>query len=55
MPTNAVAADVGPSALAVEPHMLHAFIARGPGVPDDDAFERKLYVIRKRFEKAIEL
>ncbi len=54
VPTNSAAADVGPSALAVEPHMLHAFIGRGQSVPDDDAFERKLYVIRKRFEKAIE-
>ncbi len=44
---------IGASALAVEPSMHHVFIGRGPGLADDDAFERKLYVIRKRFEKAI--
>ncbi len=54
VPTDATAADVGPSAVAVEPRMLHAFIGRGHDVPSQDAFERKLYVIRKRFEKAIE-
>ncbi len=53
VPTDAARADVGPSALASEPHMLHVFIGRGEGLVDDDAFERKLYVIRKRFEKAI--
>ena len=51
VPTNN--SSVGASALAVEPSMHHVFIARGAGVADDDAFERKLYVIRKRFEKAI--
>ncbi|MFN8584861.1 MAG: glutamate synthase large subunit [Dehalococcoidia bacterium] len=54
VPTDAKAADVGPSALAVEPAMLHVFIGCGADLPDDDAFERRLYVIRKRFEKAIE-
>jgi glutamate synthase (ferredoxin) len=54
VPTDAVAADVGPSALAVEPKMLHVFVGRGPTIEDDDAFERRLYVIRKRFEKAVE-
>ncbi len=44
---------IGDSALAVEPSMHHVFIGRGAGLADDDAFERKLYVIRKRFEKAI--
>ncbi|MGE5139540.1 MAG: glutamate synthase subunit alpha, partial [Rudaea sp.] len=51
VPTNN--SSLGASALAVEPSMHHVFIARGSGLPDDDAFERKLYVIRKRFEKAI--
>jgi len=51
VPTNN--ASVGASALAVEPVMQQVFIGRGADVPDDDAFERKLYVIRKRFEKAI--
>ena len=45
--------EVGASARAVEPRMEQVFIARGSDVLDDDAFERKLYVIRKRFERAI--
>jgi glutamate synthase (ferredoxin) len=51
IPTNN--ADIGATALAVEPHMQHVFIGRGHGIEDDDAFERRLYVIRKRFEKAV--
>jgi glutamate synthase (NADPH/NADH) large chain len=54
VPTDADGADVGPSARAVEPRMLHAFVGRGAGPADDDAFERRLYVIRKRFERAME-
>ncbi|MGE0228579.1 MAG: glutamate synthase large subunit [Dehalococcoidia bacterium] len=54
VPTDAKRADIGPSALAVEPHMLHAFVGRGADIEDDDAFERRLYVIRKRFEKAVD-
>ena len=34
--------------------MYHAFVGRGPTIADADAFERKLYVIRKRFETEIE-
>ncbi|MBV8555501.1 MAG: glutamate synthase large subunit [Planctomycetaceae bacterium] len=45
---------LGETARAVEPAIYHAFIGRGPGVADADAFERKLYVIRKRFETEIE-
>ncbi len=40
---------VGASARAVEPAMFHAFVASTYG-DDADRFERKLYVIRKRFE-----
>ena len=47
-------ASLGETARAVEPTMFHAIIGRGPRVADGDAFERKLYVIRKRFESAIE-
>jgi glutamate synthase (ferredoxin) len=54
VPTRIDAADVGASARAVEPAMLHAFVGRGAGLADQDAFERSLYVIRKRFEQAIE-
>jgi glutamate synthase (ferredoxin) len=34
--------------------MYHALVGRGPTIADADAFERKLYVIRKRFETEIE-
>ncbi len=51
VPTNNV--DVGHTAKINEPEMFHAFVGRGSGIRDDDAFERKLYVIRKRFESAI--
>jgi len=39
---------LGPSVKPNEPVIRQAFIARGPGCADTDAFERKLYVIRKR-------
>ncbi len=49
-------ADLGDSARRVEPAMLHAFVAPSARYEaDPDGFERKLFVIRKRFEKAIEL
>ena len=49
--------EVGPSAVAVEPVIRQVFIARDPRLSGADArvrFERKLYVIRKRFERAME-
>src|SRR3990172_9453322 len=51
VPTNN--ASVGNTALAAEPAMFQVFTGRGQTIPDDDAFERRLYVIRKRFERAI--
>ena len=52
---------LGPSAVAVEPVFKQILIARGAGLPapgasaeGDAAFERKLYVIRKRVEHAVE-
>jgi glutamate synthase (ferredoxin) len=45
--------DLGETAKSVEPDMVQAFIARGEKTADADAFERKLYVIRRRFENAI--
>ena len=58
VPTND--GPVGPSAVAVEPFFRQAFVAaqvqEAPGVPKvlgQDAFERKLYVIRKRVEHAV--
>jgi glutamate synthase (ferredoxin) len=44
---------IGASALSVEPHIMQVFIGRGPAVRDHGHFERKLYVIRKLFEKAV--
>ena len=46
-------ASLGATALESEPTMHQAFIARGANIDSDDAFERVLYVIRKRFEKAV--
>ncbi|MEI6231599.1 MAG: glutamate synthase large subunit [Planctomycetota bacterium] len=42
--------DIGPSAQNVEPDIRQFFIGRGSNVKDDDAFERKLFLIRKRTE-----
>ncbi len=39
---------LGDTAKSVEPFMRQAFIGRGAGMVDDMAFERKLYVVRKR-------
>ena len=38
---------------AAEPFMAQVFIGRNPELKDDMAFERKLYVIRKRAEQKI--
>src|SRR6185295_423517 len=49
--------EVGPSAVAVEPVIRQLFVGRDPGLTGADArvrFERKLYVIRKRFERAVD-
>ena len=52
---------LGPSAVAVEPVFRQFFVGRGPGMlapgaslEGDAQFERKLYVIRKRIEHAID-
>ena len=44
---------LGPTAKSAEPIFKQIFIARGPEVTDNAAFERKLYVIRKLAEHAI--
>ncbi len=44
---------LGESVKAVEPVVRQIFIGRGPGCPDQDAFERKLFVIRKVVEHAV--
>ncbi len=45
--------DLGPTAKASEPVVYQIFIGRSSKLQEDDAFERKLYVIRKRAENAI--
>ncbi len=44
---------LGSAAKACLPYMRQIFIGRSPDLKDDLAFERKLYIIRKRAEKAI--
>ncbi len=44
---------IGPSAKAAEPLIEQIFIGRDPSIQEDRAFERRLYVIRKRVEHAI--
>ncbi|MBP7142976.1 MAG: glutamate synthase large subunit [Opitutaceae bacterium] len=46
VPTNS--ASLGDTALSCEPFMRHAFIGKGPDIADSAAFERKLFVIRRR-------
>src|SRR5687767_10833554 len=46
-------ASLGATAKAAEPFMRQVFIGRSSKLSDDMAFERKLYVIRKRAEQAI--
>ena len=46
-------APVGPTARAAAPRIRQAFLARGPEVEDGAAFERALYVVRKRTEHAV--
>jgi len=45
--------SLGETARASEPFMQQVFIARNPDLEEDLAFERKLYVIRKRSHTAI--
>ncbi len=47
VPTRPDEADVGPTAQAGAPRIEQVFIAAGEGL-EGDAFERKLYLIRKR-------
>ncbi|MBA3314112.1 MAG: glutamate synthase large subunit [Planctomycetaceae bacterium] len=47
-------ADIGPSARACEPNMEQLFVAAADGI-DEAAFERKLYLIRKRASNAVRL
>src|SRR6202171_6471539 len=44
---------IGPTAQASEPVVRQIFIGRNESLEDDLAFERKLFVIRRRVEKAV--
>ena len=44
---------LGPSVLAVEPVIRQVLIGRGEACGDQNAFERKLFVIRKQIENAV--
>jgi len=46
VPVDSAKADLGPTALTAAPHIEQLFIAAGDGL-EGDAFERKLYLIRK--------
>ena len=51
VPTDA--GSLGRGARAVQPHVSQLYIGRGSGVDDDQAFERRLYVIRKVLENRV--
>ena len=46
-------ATLGPTARASQPVIRQLFVARGEATPEGEAFERKLYVIRRLVEKAV--
>ena len=50
VPTNPV--SLGKTAIACMPHIKQIIIGKNPVIENKLAFERKLYVIRKRIEKA---
>ena len=52
VPTDAAGADVGPAALAAQPRIEQLFISAAEGLNQEE-FERKLYVIRKRFSHTL--
>ena len=45
--------SLGKTAVAAEPFMAQVFVGRNPAIKDDQAFERKLFVIRKVAERKI--
>ena len=52
VPVDAEGADVGPAAQAAQPHIAQLFVGAADGL-DQDTFERKLYIIRRRFTHAL--
>jgi glutamate synthase (ferredoxin) len=51
VPTDA--RHIGTTARTVEPAMLHVFLAPSSESMDQESFERKLYVVRKRYQSTI--
>lgn len=51
VPTNN--SSLGKTAIAAEPFMAQVFVGRNPEIKDEQAFERKLFVIRKVAEQKI--
>src|SRR5580698_5736951 len=51
VPTNN--SSLGKTAVAAEPFMAQVFVGRNAGIKDEQAFERKLFVIRKIAEQKI--
>jgi len=45
--------DLGESVLPTEPRIRQVFVGRGANCPDQDSFERKLFVMRKRMDKCL--
>ncbi len=45
--------DLGDSVLPTEPRIRQVFVGRGANCPDQDSFERKLFVMRKRMDKCL--
>ena len=45
--------SLGKTAVAAEPFMAQVFVGRNPAITDHDAFERRLYIIRKVAERRI--
>lgn len=46
-------ANLGETAKKAEPYIRQVFVAKSPGLGDKMAFERKLYIIRKRAENEV--
>jgi len=47
VPVDAIHADLPESVIACEPVIRQVFVGKGPSITDQDALERKLYVVRK--------
>src|SRR5690606_12583194 len=52
VPTLTKEADLGPTARAAEPHIEQLLVGAGEGL-EGDAFERQLYLIRKRASRRL--